>query len=217
MKKVQLKKPLLIMLYGFPGAGKTHFARHFSDIVQATHVSSDRIRNELFEKPRYDKSENSIVNHLMEYMSEEFLGAGVSVIFDTNAHRGGLRQRLRDLARKEGAKTLLIWFQIDPDTAFARLGQRDRRKVDDKYARVFDKSTFNEYAGQMQQPKPTEEYMVLSGKHSFEMQKGSVLRKLFDMGLVNAEDVSAHVVKPGMVNLVPHGRVDMGRRNINIR
>lgn len=205
------------MLYGFPGSGKTYFARQFSEIVHATHISSDRIRGELFEKPRYDKAEDSIVNHLMEYMSEEFLSASVSVIFDANAHRASYRHKLRELARKENVKTLLIWFQIDPQTSFLRLDQRDRRRNDDKYSRPYDKKQYDEFVSTMQHPKNTEDYIVLSGKHSFQMQKGAILRKLFDMGLVNAEDVSAHVIKPGMVNLVPHGRVDMGRRNINIR
>lgn len=217
MGKIQLKKPILVMLYGFPGAGKTYFARQLCEILQATHISSDRIRGELFEKPRYDKPEDSIVNHLMEYMAEEFLGAGVSVVFDANIHRGAYRKKIRELARKEHAKTVLIWFQVDADTAFARLNQRDRRKNDDKFSRAYSKQQFDQFISKMQHPAKTEQYVVLSGKHSFNMQKGAILRKLFDMSLVNAEDVSAHVIKPGMVNLVPHGRVDMGRRNINVR
>ena len=217
MSKIELKKPLLIMLYGFPGAGKTYFARNFCEIVRATHVSGDRIRNELFEKPRYDKAENNVVNHLMEYMADEFLGASVSVVFDTNAHRAKYRHKLRELARKQGAKTLLVWFQVDSDSALSRLNHRDRRRFDDKYSKAYSKEEFLEYTSAMQQPGQNEDYIVLSGKHSFQMQKGNALRRLFDLGLVNAEDVSAHVVKPGMVNLVPHGRVNMGRRNINIR
>ena len=134
MSKILLTKPTLIMLYGFPGAGKTHFARQLCDSVSAAHVQSDRIRSELFEKPQYDKRENEIVTHLMDYMSEEFLSAGVSVVYDVNALRIGQRRVLRDLARKAKATHMLIWLQIDQESAMQRLLKRDRRKADDKYA-----------------------------------------------------------------------------------
>lgn len=80
MSKVSPTKPILVMLYGYPGAGKTHFARELSATMGAAHVHGDRIRGELFEEPRYDQQENEIVKHLMLYMTEEFLGAGLSVI-----------------------------------------------------------------------------------------------------------------------------------------
>lgn len=215
MTKLVLNKPVLVSLYGFPGSGKTHLARQLCDVIQAAHVSSDRIRGELFEKPRYDKAENEIVEHLMEYMAEEFLESGVSVIFDTNVSKGKQRASLRELAKRKHAKSLLVWLQIDHDTAFGRVMQRDKRKNDDRYARPFDRTGFDAYIGQMQNPKPTEDYVVLSGKHSFPMQRSSIMKRLFDLGLINASEVSANVVKPGLINLVPG--MEGGKRNITIR
>jgi predicted kinase len=54
MSKVVPTKPFLILLYGFPGSGKTYFARQLTEHVQAAHVHGDRIRGELFDKPRYN-------------------------------------------------------------------------------------------------------------------------------------------------------------------
>src|SRR4051794_33784590 len=110
MNKLVLSKPTLIILYGYPGSGKTHFSRQLSDAVSIAHVSGDRIRYELFEKPHHDKQENDVVNHLMEYMAEEFLQAGVSVIYDANALRLSQRRALRDMARKAHAQPVLIWL-----------------------------------------------------------------------------------------------------------
>src|ERR1700712_4285273 len=100
MAKIYPSKPFLLLFYGFPGAGKTYFARQFCDNVQAAHLQADRIRGELFEQPRYDKQENDVVTQLMNYMTEEFLSAGVSVAYDLNAMRAGQRKMLRELARK---------------------------------------------------------------------------------------------------------------------
>src|SRR5882762_11283678 len=110
MNKIVLTRPLLILLYGFPGAGKTYFAKQLSESLGAAHVNSDRFRYELFAQPRYDKQEDEVIRHLMEYMTEEFLSAGVSVIYDANATRLTQRRALRDMARKAHVQPLLVWL-----------------------------------------------------------------------------------------------------------
>lgn len=220
MSKLVLNHPTLIMLYGYPGAGKTFFARQFCEDVQAAHVQGERIRFELFEKPRYDRQENEIIAHLMDYMTEEFLNAGISVVYDINAMRLTQRRELRDLARKAKAHSLMIWFQIDIESAFTRTMKRDRRKADDKYAMPMDKTIFQKVLGAMQNPAQTEDYMVISGKHTYQTQRSSAAKKLYEMNLLTPGNANAKMVRPDLVNLIPNpmaGRVDPSRRNITIR
>ena len=222
MAKIVPIKPFLLMLYGFPGSGKTYFARQFCENVQAAHLQADRIRSELFDQPRYDKRENQIVEQLMNYMAQEFLSAGVSVVYDVNAMRAKQRFMLRDLARRTKAQPLLVWFQMDPDTAFARNLKRDRRRADDRYAASWDRTTFESVISGMQNPTASEVYAVVSGKHLHNTQQSAVVRKLRDIGSLSTDDASTKTIKPGMVNLIPQsqqnqGRVDMTRRNISIR
>jgi predicted kinase len=210
-----------MMLYGFPGAGKTYFARQLCEQVQAAHIQGDRIRAELFENPRYDKEENQVVTQLMDYMAEEFLKAGISVVYDTNAARAIQRHGIRNMARKSNALPMLVWFQIDSDSSYYRSNKRDRRRLDDKYSVSIDRPMYQNLTGQMQNPVPTEDYIVISGKHTFNTQYAAVSHKLRELGLYGIEEGNAHMVKPGLVNLVPAhpqpGRVDMQRRNITIR
>ena len=217
--KVHTTKPVMILLYGFPGAGKTHFARNLTNDLASAHVQSDKIRHELFEEPRFDSQEEGIVNHLMEYMTEEFLQAGISVVYDTSTDRKAKRHAMREMARKKKAETLLVWFQVDAETAFKRLNKRDRRKSDDKFAKDYTQDEFRQVAARMQHPAPTENYVVVSGKHTYNSQKNAVMQKLMEMGLVDSTSAKGSVTKPGLINLVPknQGRVDMSRRNINIR
>lgn len=219
MAKLQLNHPTLFLLYGYPGAGKTHFARELCEELQAAHVQGDRIRFELFEEPRYDRQENEIVSHLMEYMAGEFLQSGISVVFDINAIRLSQRRELRELARRYKANIVLVWFQIDTETAFNRVVKRDRRKTDDRYSMPMDQPTFDAVASAMQNPTPTEDYVVVSGKRTFQTQRSAVIKKLYDMGLLHAQQATNGLAKPALVNLVPNptaGRVDPSRRNIRI-
>jgi len=207
------------MLYGFPGSGKTYFARQLAENLSAAHLSADRLRFELFEKPRYDKQESEIIENLMTYMAEEFLKAGVSVVYDSNALRISQRRNLRDLARRSHAQQLLIWVQIDQVTAFARIGLRDKRRADDKYAVPYAKEEFESYITFMQNPQ-NEDYVVISGKHTFNTQHSAIVKKLYDLGLIDADSATSKVIKPGLVNLIPNrpqGRVDLSRRNVIIR
>jgi predicted kinase len=218
MAKIVLSKPALICLYGFPGSGKSYLARNLTEDIQLANVSSDRIRSELFQSPRYDAQENAVVTHLMDYMSEEFLNSGVSVVYDTNALRAAQRRKLRELARKHRVEYLLIWLQIDIDSAFARTQERDRRTSDDKYAEPQTKNSFDRQLTGMQNPLG-EDYIVVSGKHTFTTQKGAVINRLYQMGLIGSGIVQHSVAKPDLVNLIPNphaGRVDLTRRNITI-
>lgn len=220
MSKLLLNKPVLILLYGFPGSGKTFLARQLCQDLSAAHVQGDRIRHELFEAPRYDRQENEIVNHLMTYMAEEFLSAGISVVYDNNTPRLSQRRNLRQLSQKLKAHNVLLWLQIDVESSFDRVASRDRRRTDDRYTMPVDRTTFESMIAQMQNPQSNEEYVVISGKHNYQTQRNAVLKKLFDLGLINTEMASSKLVKPGLVNLVPNqnnGRVDISRRNIVIR
>jgi len=218
MAKIYPTKPFLLLFYGYPGAGKTYFARQFCENVQAAHLQADRIRGELFEQPRYDKQENDIVRQLMDYMTAEFLSAGLSVAYDVNAARTKQRRMLYDLAYKNGAQPLLVWFQMDQDTAFGRNIKRDRRRADDKYAAHWDRTTYESIIAQMQNPTSAEDYVVVSGKHLFNMQQSAVISKLRSKGVLGQDDANARVIKPGLVNLVPQNtaRYDTSRRNISI-
>jgi hypothetical protein len=181
-------------------------------------VSADRIRSELFERPRYDAQEDAVIAHLMNYMTEEFLDAGISVVYDTNSLRLAQRHKLRGLAQKHKAEYLLVWLQIDVDSAFARTQDRDRRTNDDKYSEPQTRLSFDKKLVGMQNPQ-NENYLVVSGKHSFTTQKSSILNRLYQMGLTSSSSLQGSMAKPGLINLVPNphaGRVDFSRRNITI-
>ena len=218
MEKLIPEKPVLVMLYGFPGAGKTYFARQFGEDVQAAHLEQDRIRFELFEKPRYSKQEDFALNRIMEYMTGEFLNAGVSVIYDMNAIRVSQRRHLRELARKHKAQIISIWFQLDADTAFMRNFKRDRRRTDDRFAAGYDVEPFKEFASHMQQPEMGEDFLVVSGKHTYQTQRSSIIKRMSDLQIIRPSEAMHKMVKPDLVNLVPSGQKEApGHKNIVLR
>lgn len=206
MEKIVPEKPILLLLYGFPGSGKTYFSRQFCEDVQAAHLEEDRLRLDLFEQPSYSKQENYAVNRIMDFMTNEFLNMGISVVLDTNAIRLGQRRALREMARSHKVDTLIVWFQVDADTAFIRNSKRDRRRLDDRYSIGYSVEQFREVAAHMQQPEPTEDFIVVSGKHSYNSQRSNVLKRLIDLKVLKHSDATPKMVRPDLVNLIPSGQ-----------
>jgi predicted kinase len=215
--KVVPNKPFLMLLYGYPGSGKTAFARQFAEEMPIVHLQADRFMHELHEVTKGQG--NSLSSTLLHYLTNEFLRSGVSVVLDAAVTKKSERRLFRDQAKKNGAETVLVWLQIDPESAYGRTQKRDRRKNEDKYATEYSSSDFQNIINESQNPE-NEDYVVISGKHTFHTQRGTVMKKLFELGILTQEDANSKVVKPGLVNLIPQasiGRNNLSHRNISIR
>lgn len=201
------------MLLGLPGSGKSYTSAHIADLLGMALVSEDKIRESLFEKPTFKKEEQAVVMQMMVMMTEEYLSLGIPVMFDVGLNKAVERKNLREIARKHKSESLLIWLQIDKDTA------KLRTKVTKKHNAIDDK-TFDITLETFQAPQ-NEDYVVVSGKHTFDSQKQMIVRKLREMGLITDDTLKPHVPMPGMMNLAAQaknnaGRVDYSRRNISI-
>jgi predicted kinase len=215
--KIQPAKPFVVFLYGFPGSGKTAFARQLAQEINMAHVQQDRLSMELYGEIS-DKTDGAARN-ATDYMTREFLRAGVSVIYDANVPRLAERRLLRDTVRKAKATPVMIWLQIDPESAFLRTQKRDRRKIDDHYAKDYTPENYEIALKRMQNPD-NEEYIVISGKHTYQTQRSAVFKRLYELGVLTPSHISQNIPKPELVNLVPQipsARTDITRRNINIR
>jgi predicted kinase len=217
-KKQTTTKSQLFLLYGLPGSGKTAFARQMTTHLQVVHVSPEKIRHELFRSPNYDQQEQIAVDHLVRYMTREFLAYGMNVMLDVSVNTFKARKTFSEMAAEFGAGTQLLWFQIDNESAKIRSLKRDHRKSDDKYSFPMDDESFESYAQGMQPPRNNEEYIVISGKHTFTTQRDTLMKRLQLLGLLDASPIRSSAAMPNLVNLVTGlgGRYDPERR-ISIR
>src|SRR5207245_4999579 len=74
-------RPLLIMLVGPPGTGKSRLARRLGAALDAQVVESDRVRKQLFAEPRYTGGEHAAVYGWCHTVLRSALVVGRRVIF----------------------------------------------------------------------------------------------------------------------------------------
>lgn len=154
MKTLQLDKPYIILMVGIPGSGKSHFASQFS---------------KLFSLPYIDGSKLDCVDQI-SYLVPEFLKTGKTIVVDSCANTQKERDEYQNLAKIYGYSVLSVWVQTDNETAKRR---SEKNSIDRGNNIDFDKES-----SAFHPPKEKEDFLVLSGKHTFATQTKSVLHRL---------------------------------------
>src|SRR5579884_2984230 len=99
----------LYLFIGYPGAGKTTIAKIISDKTHAVHLWADVERHKLFKEPTHSEKESHELYDKLNKATDYLLEQGKSVVFDTNFNHFADRQKLRQIADKHAAKTVIVW------------------------------------------------------------------------------------------------------------
>lgn len=190
MKSLSLPKPLIIILVGLPGAGKSSFARQFSETFGAPIVSYDRLRYELFTEPQYSKEEQDILARVANYQLGEILKTKQTCILDGDGAARVDRMRIAKTAKEAGYSTLIVWVQTDEATAKQRATRRLKQKQEDKYSNTLTSEQYEAFVKKFTAPNHSEPYIVISGKHTYAAQVRVILKRLAQPRQKTVETVS---------------------------
>lgn len=178
MKSLSLPQPLVIVMVGIPGSGKSYFARQFASMFSAPLVSTDFVRHTLFPDSVYSREEDALVSDITLAQLTELLKTNKTLIYDGGSNARIERQDIEKLARAAGYEPLLLWVQTDTPTAQIRSTKRSTRRGDDALNSPMDTETFDAVVRRFTQPHAKEDVVVISGKHTFAAQARVVLKRL---------------------------------------
>lgn len=155
------KSPTLYLLIGAPGAGKTSLAKIIAEKTGAAHLWANVERHKLFPQPTHSAEESAELYERLNTAAEYLLSNSKSVIFDTNFNFFSDRQKLRDIASKHGAETVLIWLstplQVAKDRALHAGDIRNGYKV------TMSAEQFDNIVAKLEPPSKDENFIKIDG------------------------------------------------------
>lgn len=159
-----MKKPILYLFVGYPGAGKTTVAKLIAETTGAMHLWADFQRHVLFERPTHTKQESRDLYDHLNQVADDLLAEGHSVIYDTNFNFRSDRDRLRSIANRNGAQAIVVW--VTTDRALAET--RATKDSADQPTRIWGNMSlgdFNRLSDHLQQPDTDETVVQIDGSH----------------------------------------------------
>lgn len=163
MKPLQLSSPHIIAMVGVPGAGKSQFAAEFSEMFHAPYLDSG-ILTAL-------SDDEAAVNYASGTLLKELMKTHQTIVFEGATEKRAWRVELAKTARAAGYKILFVWVQTDLATAKMRW-----LKANDN-----DEAAFDAKIKQFSSPHPSEPCVVISGRHTYNTQARTLLKRLADV------------------------------------
>lgn len=155
-------KPYAILVFGAPKSGKTTFAEHFSQTINAPFLNLTHLVNEYHVSK---KLAVELISQIAKSKSTLILEGSI----DTEAQRKEMRETLEKL----GYKPILVWVQTDLNTIKQRMRQA-YRTLDEA------KDALSKALNHIEAPADDEKTIVISGKHTYQTQCRNVINRLTD-------------------------------------
>ncbi len=115
---------MIIIICGLPGVGKTTLAKNLAPRINASILSSDKIRKELFSIPTYFASELKMVYDVMIVIAKYLNDIGENCILDATFNREDSRIEVKKKLELDDRQFCITECSCPEEIAISRLGFR---------------------------------------------------------------------------------------------
>lgn len=174
-------KQCLYLMLGYPGSGKSHFARGLASELGAVRFNSDVLRHYLYENPHehHTRDDHHQIIRTMNAAAVSVIQSGYSVIYDMNNNFANDRLRCSAHIKKYEVPVIVVWVVTPLGVAIKRGGLRP---LSQEHTRVTPE-WIKRVAAEIEAPGLSELCIKIDGRHDFEQQYASFRAQLDIMKL----------------------------------
>jgi predicted kinase len=137
-------RPVLIMISGLPGTGKSYLARKLAEREPFVILEADFVRKTLCPQPTYTAWESHWVHCTIHALIRKFLARGLRVIYDATNLIEYQREMVYHIADKAGTKLVIVVTVGSDEVVQERLrrrheGQREAGDISDATWQIYQR------------------------------------------------------------------------------
>ncbi len=119
-------KPVLVVVSGLPGTGKSYFCRRLASRFPLLILESDALRKALFSIPTHAEEESTRLFAAIHGLIAKLLSKGIPLALDATNLEERNREQLYKIAERAGAKLIIVRVEASPELVRQRLEERKR-------------------------------------------------------------------------------------------
>lgn len=132
----QKSRPLVILLAGLPGTGKSTIARRVMKRYNLEHISTDSVRKRIFRnvkesqfgKDHYTENNRIIVYDTIFYVLYTLLRNGVGCVLDGTFYLSRLRTKVKRICERFNGRFVLVHVTCPEEVIVKRFKERQKRQ-----------------------------------------------------------------------------------------
>ena len=117
---------MIVIVCGLPGVGKTTIAKNLAPLIDASILSTDKIRKELISNPTYQKEERALIYDVMILLAKYLQQAGRNCILDATFNKEYSRNQVKNMLKVSEDQFFIVECTCPEKIIFSRLKNREK-------------------------------------------------------------------------------------------
>ena len=147
-------QPVLVMLCGLPGVGKSTLARRLAGRLPAVVIESDRVRHKLFDPPTYTVEESQRVHTVCHILMGWYVRHYYHIVYDATNLYERHRHMVYRLAEWSGARLLVAEVTARDEIVRERLAPRRRDDLAGHVSEDYSDADWEVYVNMRRRSEP---------------------------------------------------------------